>query len=114
MCKDNMNVEFVGIEPEVHTRNYLSTISERIQDLPPSHSFIRFTVEQKTSLFKIVCSISSQAGHFAAESYSSDPTAAMIHLERKMRKQLNAWKKSRRIRFPIEKKAGHRSTRVAI
>lgn len=92
---DDLQFEFQGFKPDEKIKNIFSTVAEKIHLSGPSDSTTKLVVKKTKNAVEVSCSVASRVGLFMADSVSGDPVLALQKLERKMRDQIEKWKKRR-------------------
>lgn len=88
----NVQLEFIGFEPDSEIRNFVSTVAEEIHYRAPSDAAMKLAIENSLDTIKATCNIASHAGNFVAEAVTDNPIRAVQQIEEKLTDQLDAWK----------------------
>ncbi len=91
----DVKFEFLGFDPDERIRYFASTVAETIHFSAPSDSTLKIVVEKSKDVILASCRIVSQSGTFMADAISDNPMKAIQLIERKIRDQLDAWKRHR-------------------
>jgi ribosome-associated translation inhibitor RaiA len=92
---NDLQFEFEGFKPDEKIRELLSTVAEKIHLSGPSDSTTKLVVKKSKDAINISCRIASRVGTFVADAVGGDPVQALQKIERKMRQQIDQWKKRR-------------------
>ena len=94
MTRD-VKFEFLGFDPDERMRYFVSTVAETIHFSAPSDSTLKIVVEKSRDAILASCRIVSQSGTFVADAISDNPVKAIQLIEKKIREQLDSWKRHR-------------------
>ena len=89
---NNLELKFVGFNPDDRFKNTISQVAEVLYSSAPSDSDLKLVVEKSKNTIRASGRIVSQTGIFVADCLGHTPIRAIQKLERKMRKQLDWWK----------------------
>lgn len=102
---NDLQFEFMGFNPDDKIKKFVSRVAEALHYSAPSDSAMKLVLEKSKNAIRASCRIASQAGTFVADSISDNPIRAVQQIERKIRKELDAWKMRRFERPAHENKA---------
>ncbi|MBL7671378.1 MAG: hypothetical protein JNM39_12915 [Bdellovibrionaceae bacterium] len=102
---NDVQFEFMGLNPDDKIRNFVSTVAERLHFSAPSDSGMKLVLEESKDAIRASCRIVSLAGTFVADAVSDNPVRAVQQIEKEMGGQLDEWK---RCRFGKDENAGCR------
>jgi ribosome-associated translation inhibitor RaiA len=95
MKSDGVQFEFMGFDPEFEIKNLMKAIGERLEGDAPSDSLVKLAVRKSARAVCASCRVVSEAGTFMAEAVSENPVRAVREIEKKIKRQLDGWKKRR-------------------
>lgn len=114
MFSHNVNFEFIGFNPEPKEKNYIILVTDRLQNLAPSDSFMKIKMTKRQNTIEALCRITSQAAEFEAEVMSSNPIVAIRQIENQIVLQLQKWKRCRTLNLKNKVVPAGPSLEVAI
>src|SRR5690349_12603305 len=91
----DMRFEFVDICPDEKMKSLVSKVAAKLQFSAPSDSTGKIVIQKTQGAIRASCRIASLAGNFVAETVSDTPSRAIDKLEKKIRAQLDLWKRRR-------------------
>jgi ribosome-associated translation inhibitor RaiA len=96
--------KFKKFNPESEIVNYANTSLSQVIDLAPDNSHCYASLTKLGDTFTGWIEITSQEGHFSAESRSDDPRAAVDILEERIIQKIKKWKNERRFTERVEQR----------
>ncbi len=89
--------EFDNFSPSASQAKVLRKALEDLFWIAPSDSTVKILVRKKSALFCVRGSVASAIGQFAAEGLSEDFQPALRIMESGLQREINRWKKARKI-----------------
>jgi ribosome-associated translation inhibitor RaiA len=91
----DIQFEFMEFKPDGEIKDFILSVADKLQISAPSDSAMKMAIRKSRDMIQASCQIVSQAGTFVAEAMSDNPIKAVQKIERRIRKQLDAWKAQR-------------------
>lgn len=95
MNNDTIQVEFKGFDPGYDIKNIIAAVAENLHLSAPSDAAMKVAIQKSQHAVLASCRIASQAGVFVADAMSDCPVQAFRKIEKKIKRQLDGWKRKR-------------------
>ena len=95
MINENFEYEFTGFDPEYRIKKLVTTVGDKLYFSAPSDAFMKLAIRKSHGMIKASCRIASQVGTFFAEGTGGNAIRAIEQLEKRIKRQLDSWKKNR-------------------
>lgn len=95
MNNSYLKIEFFGFKPGHEMKTIVDVIAEKMQLRSPSDSAVSVVMTMGKGVMNASCRIASEAGTFVADAVCENPVHAIKEIERKIGRQLDAWKRRR-------------------
>ncbi len=95
MTFKNFDLQFMGFEPKRKVRIFIEEQLKQIHAESPHNSYIRLYYTKLKEGTEGMITVNSQVGRFFAHEFGHDIVALTKRLQKTIRRELKAWKKSR-------------------
>lgn len=95
MEKNQFDIQFVGLQPDLELQSKLEVLLEKIQWAAPSDSCMKLTFAKGQDSFISILNIRSEVKDFIVRASHETIDHCLTQLEERVLRQLNIWKSRR-------------------